>query len=199
MGDCGSPNQVCTFHSSQNQLPTTWVCWVVFLPHSTSTWHAKNHCVWQRASVHCSFLGTFAQDVRHQLSQKFCLSPLDLRANWMCKSNIGRHVESLCHLFKGFMGKVATFSWVLDGLMTCFTLSPNTNYIICMTINLSLYDYTRSMPARLRNFFYSFFSILSFEECQVCVHYLEITICTPAITLVYLQALLFKFIPILDS
>ena len=48
-------------------------------------------------------------------------------------------------------------------------------------------------------FFYPFFSILSFEECQVCVHYLEITICTPAITLVYLQALLFKFIPILDS
>jgi hypothetical protein len=25
-------------------------------------------------------------------------------------------------------------------------------------------------------FFYSFFSILFFEECQVCVHYLEITV-----------------------
>ena len=32
------------------------------------------------------------------------------------------------------------------------------------------------MPARLRLFFNSFFSILSFEECQVCVHYLEITV-----------------------
>ena len=32
-------------------------------------------------------------------------------------------------------------------------------------------------------FFYSFFSILSFEECQVCVHYLEITIFTPAINI----------------
>ena len=27
--------------------------------------------------------------------------------------------------------------------------------------------------------FYPFFSILSFEECQVCVHYLKITILTP--------------------
>ena len=30
-------------------------------------------------------------------------------------------------------------------------------------------------------FFYSFFSILSFKKCQVCVHYLEITIFTPVI------------------
>ena len=52
--------------------------------------------------------------------------------------------------------------------------------VTCMIINYSLYDYALSMPARLRNFFYSFFSILSFEECQVCVHYLEITILTPA-------------------
>ena len=32
-------------------------------------------------------------------------------------------------------------------------------------------------------FFYSFFSILSFEECQVCVHYLEITVLTPIINI----------------
>ena len=32
-------------------------------------------------------------------------------------------------------------------------------------------------------FFYSSFSILSFEECQVCVHYLEITVFTPAINI----------------
>ena len=31
--------------------------------------------------------------------------------------------------------------------------------------------------------FYSLFSILSFEECQVCVHYLEITIFTPAMNI----------------
>ena len=32
-------------------------------------------------------------------------------------------------------------------------------------------------------FFYSSFSILSFEECQVCVHYLGITILTPVISI----------------
>ena len=32
-------------------------------------------------------------------------------------------------------------------------------------------------------FFYSFFSILFFEEYEVCVHYLEITIFTPAINI----------------
>ena len=37
------------------------------------------------------------------------------------------------------------------------------------------------MLARLGLLFYSFFSILSFEECQVCVHYLEITVLTPVI------------------
>ena len=31
--------------------------------------------------------------------------------------------------------------------------------------------------------FYSLFSILSFEECQVCVHYLEITILIPVINI----------------
>ena len=48
-------------------------------------------------------------------------------------------------------------------------------------------------------FFYPFFYILSFEECQVCVHYLEITVLTPAINIGVLAALLFKFISILDS
>ena len=32
-------------------------------------------------------------------------------------------------------------------------------------------------------FFYPFFSILSFEECQVYVHYLGITILTPVISI----------------
>ena len=38
--------------------------------------------------------------------------------------------------------------------------------------------------------FYSFFSILSFEECQVCVHYLEITIFTPAINIGVLASII---------
>ena len=58
------------------------------------------------------FFGTFAQDVRHQLSQKFCLSSNSLQTDGASESNIGRHVKSLCHIFKGFMGKVATFSKV---------------------------------------------------------------------------------------
>ena len=32
--------------------------------------------------------------------------------------------------------------------------------------------------------FYPFFSILSFEECQVCVHYLGITILTIVISII---------------
>ena len=39
-------------------------------------------------------------------------------------------------------------------------------------------------------FFYSFFSILSFEECQVCVHYLEITVFTPAINIGVLASII---------
>ena len=41
-------------------------------------------------------------------------------------------------------------------------------------------------------FFYSFFSILSFEECQVCVHYLEITIFTPAINIGVLASIIIQ-------
>ena len=37
------------------------------------------------------------------------------------------------------------------------------------------------MLTRLGLFFYSFFAILSFEECQVCVHYHEITVLTAVI------------------
>jgi hypothetical protein len=36
------------------------------------------------------------------------------------------------------------------------------------------------MPTRLRIILLFFLFILSFEECLVCVHYLEITIFTPA-------------------
>jgi hypothetical protein len=48
------------------------------------------------------------------------------------------------------------------------------------------------MPARFRNFFYSFFSILTFEECQVCVHYLEITVFTPAINIGVLASIIIQ-------
>ena len=41
-------------------------------------------------------------------------------------------------------------------------------------------------------FFYSFFSILSFEESQVCVHYLEITVFTPAINIGALASIIIQ-------
>ena len=41
-------------------------------------------------------------------------------------------------------------------------------------------------------FFYSFFSILSFKECQVCVHYLEITVHTPAISIGVLASIIIQ-------
>jgi hypothetical protein len=41
-------------------------------------------------------------------------------------------------------------------------------------------------------FFYSFFSILSFKECQVCVHYLEITILTPVIIIGVLASIIIQ-------
>ena len=41
-------------------------------------------------------------------------------------------------------------------------------------------------------FFYSFFSILSFEECQVCVHYLEITVLTPVINIGALASIIIQ-------
>jgi hypothetical protein len=46
------------------------------------------------------------------------------------------------------------------------------------------------MPAQLGLFFYSFFSILSFEECQVCVFYLEITILTTFINIGVLASII---------
>ena len=74
-----------------------------------------------------------------------------------------------------------------------------------MIINYYFYDYSRLMPARLKLFVYSFFSILSIEECQVCVHYLEIIVLTPAINIgvfasIIIQVhihtrLLIKFLP----
>ena len=41
-------------------------------------------------------------------------------------------------------------------------------------------------------FFYPFFSILSFEECQVCVHYLEITVLTPVINIGALASIIIQ-------
>ena len=49
-------------------------------------------------------LGTFAQDVRHQLSHKFCLSSTNLRTDRAGESNIGRHVKSLSYIFQKIMG-----------------------------------------------------------------------------------------------
>ena len=40
-------------------------------------------------------------------------------------------------------------------------------------------------------FFYSF-SFLSFEECQVCVHYLEITVPTPVINIGVLASIIIQ-------
>ena len=48
------------------------------------------------------------------------------------------------------------------------------------------------MPARLGLFFYSFFAILSFEECQVCVHYLEITVLTHVINIGVLASIIIQ-------
>ena len=48
------------------------------------------------------------------------------------------------------------------------------------------------MPARLELFFYFFFSILSFEECQVCVHYLEITVLNPVINIGVLASIIIQ-------
>ena len=41
-------------------------------------------------------------------------------------------------------------------------------------------------------FFYPFFSILSFEECQMCVHYLEITVFTPVLNIGVLASIIIQ-------
>ena len=48
------------------------------------------------------------------------------------------------------------------------------------------------MPARLRIILLFFLFILSFEECQVCVHYLEIIIFTPAINIGVLASIIIQ-------
>ena len=48
------------------------------------------------------------------------------------------------------------------------------------------------MPARLRIILLFFLFILSFEECQVCVHYLEITVFTPAINIGVLASIIIQ-------
>ena len=49
------------------------------------------------------------------------------------------------------------------------------------------------MPARLRTILLFMLFILSFEECQVCVHYLEITVFTSAITIGVLASIIIQF------
>jgi hypothetical protein len=48
------------------------------------------------------------------------------------------------------------------------------------------------MLARLRIILLSFLSILSFDECQVCVHYLEYTILTPIINISVLASIIIQ-------
>ena len=48
------------------------------------------------------------------------------------------------------------------------------------------------MPARLRIILLFFLFILSFEECQVCVHYLEITVLTPVINIGVLASIIIQ-------
>ena len=48
------------------------------------------------------------------------------------------------------------------------------------------------MPARLRIIPLFFLFILSFEECQVCVHYLEITVLTPVINIGALASIIIQ-------
>ena len=48
------------------------------------------------------------------------------------------------------------------------------------------------MRARPRIILLLFFSILYFEECQVCVHYLEITILTPVLNIGVLASIIIQ-------
>ena len=48
------------------------------------------------------------------------------------------------------------------------------------------------MHARLRISLLFFLFILSFEECQVCVHYLEITVLTPIINIGVLASIIIQ-------
>ena len=48
------------------------------------------------------------------------------------------------------------------------------------------------MPARLRTILLFMLFILSFEECQVCVHYIEITVFTPAINIGVLASIIIQ-------
>jgi hypothetical protein len=53
------------------------------------------------------------------------------------------------------------------------------------------------MPTQIRIILLAFLFILSFEVCQVCVHYLEYHCLYPCYKqLVYLQALLIKWLPL---
>ena len=46
------------------------------------------------------------------------------------------------------------------------------------------------MPAQVRIILLLFLFTLSFEECQVCVHYLKITVLTPAINIGVLASII---------
>ena len=68
-------------------------------------------------------------------------------------------------------------------------LTPVINIGVLASIIFQVHIYTRPMPARLRIILLFLLFILSFEECQVCVHYLEITILTLAINIGVLEML----------
>ena len=48
------------------------------------------------------------------------------------------------------------------------------------------------MPTRLRILLLFFLFYLSFKECQVCVHYLEITVLTPVINIGALASIIIQ-------
>jgi hypothetical protein len=48
------------------------------------------------------------------------------------------------------------------------------------------------MLTQLRTILLFFLSIVFFEECQVCVHYLEITVFTPAINIGVLASIIIQ-------
>ena len=61
-----------------------------------------------------------------------------------------------------------------------------------MIINYFLNGYIRTMHALLRIILLFFLFILSFKECQVCVHYLEIIIFTLAINFGVLESIIIE-------
>ena len=59
-------------------------------------------------------------------------------------------------------------------------LSSKSNHITCMIINCSLHGYIRTCRLHVGTFLLFFVFLLSLRLAQMCVHYPEITVFTPA-------------------